>query len=111
MIYRDEASAVSNFLSAVGTRPPLGNRSMASEKNCALERVGPIRNTSLFHIDYSGPDSDVVQVAASNAANLAISFYATNQSSWQVTLLETRCFIPTSAFDQLKDSVWVYWNG
>ena len=108
MIYRDEASSVSNFLSAANTRPHLGNTSTASAIALALERVGPIRGTSLFHIDYSGLDSNAVQVAASNAARLAISFYATNQPSWQVTLVETRCFTPMSVFDRLEDSVWVH---
>jgi len=74
----------------------------------ALERIGPIRGTSLFHIDYSGADSNAVQAAASNAATLAISFYATNQPSWQVALVETRCFTPLSVFDRLEDSIWVY---
>jgi len=69
-----------------------------------------VRNTGLFHIDYSGLDSNAVQVAASNAANLAISFYATNQPSWQVTLVETRCFTPVSVFERLEDSAWVYWR-
>jgi hypothetical protein len=107
MTYRDEGIVVSNFLSAAGKRPLLGNTRATSEMNFALERVGPIRGTSLFHIDYSGPDSNAVQVAASNAANLAISFYATNQPSWQVTLVETRCFTPLSVFDRLEDSVWI----
>jgi hypothetical protein len=108
MIYRDEASAVSNFLSAVGTRQSLGNTTAARETGFALEHVGPIRDTSLFHIDYSGPDSNAVQVVASNAASLAITFYTTNQPTWQITLLETRCFTPLSVFDRLQDSVWVY---
>ena len=108
MIYRDEESAVSNFLSGVGKRPLLANRS--SEMSLALEHVSGVRGTSLFLIDYSGPDSNAVQVAASNAANLAISFYATNQPSWQVTLVETRCFTPMSVFKRLGDSVWVYWH-
>ena len=110
MIYRNEASAMSNFLSGVGKRPLLANTSTTNGVSFALERVGPLRDTSLFHIDFSGPDSNVVQVAASNAANLAISFYATNQPSWQVTLVETRCFTPVSAFERLEDSVWVYWR-
>ena len=46
----------------------------------------------------------------SNAANLAISFYATNQPSWQVTLIETRCFAPMTRWERLKDSAWVYWH-
>jgi hypothetical protein len=110
MIYRDEASALSNFLSGVGKRPLLANRSRTGETSFVLERVGPVRNTSLFHIDYSGPDSNSVQVAASNAANLAISFYATNQPLWGVTLVETRCFSPLSVFDRLEESVWIYWR-
>jgi len=110
MIYRDEASAVSNFLSAIGKQPRLGNTSRASEMSLALERVGQIRGTSLFHIDYSGTDSNAAQVAASNAAEFAISFYATNQPSWQVTLVETRCFKPLSVFARLEDSVWVCWR-
>src|SRR5258706_4077978 len=109
MIYRDEPSAVSNFLSGVGKRPLLANANRSSEMRLALERVGGVRGTSLFHIDYSGPDSNAVQVAASNAASLAISFYATNQPSWQVTLIDTRCFTPMSVFERLEDSVWVYW--
>jgi hypothetical protein len=108
MIYRDEASAISNFLSAVGNRQLLGNTIMPNEMGFALEHVGPIRGTSLFHIDYRGANSKAIQVAASNAANLAISFYATNQPSWQVTLVETRGFTPLSAFDRLEDSVWGY---
>lgn len=110
MIYRDEASAVSNFLSGVGKRPLLANTSRTSETSLALERVGPVRNTQLFHIDYSGLDSNAVPVAASNAANLAISFYATNQPSWQITLVEARCFTPVSVFERLEDSAWVYWR-
>ena len=74
----------------------------------ALERVGGVRNTELLHIDYCGPDSNAVQVIASNAANLAISFYVTNQPSWQATLVQTRCFTPMSLLERLEDSVWVY---
>ncbi len=107
-IYRDEAAAISNCLRAVG-RPQLpANPVRAGETGCALEQVGPIRGTSLFHIDYSGPDSNAVKVAASKAASLTISFYATNQPSWQVTLVETRCFTPLSTFDRVKESVWIY---
>ncbi len=107
MIYRDEATAVSNFLCGVGKRVLPGS---TTEVSVVLERVGPVRGTSLFHIDYSGTDSNVVQLAASNAATLTISFYATNQPSWQVTLVETRGFTPLSVFDRVKDSAWVYWG-
>ena len=110
MIYRDEASAMSNFLSEVGKGLLLSNASTTSGMSFALERVGPLRDTSLFHIDYCGTDSNVVQVAASNAANLAISFYATNQPSWLVSLVETRSFTPATAFERMEDSVWVYWH-
>jgi hypothetical protein len=110
MICRDEPSAVSNLLSEVGKRPLLVDANRTSAMSFALERVGSVRNTSMFHIDYSGPDSNVVQVAASNAANVAISFYATNQPSWQVTLVETRCFTPVSVFERLEEFVWIYWR-
>ena len=110
MIYRDEPSAVSNFLSGVGKRPLLSNTNRSSEMSSALEHVRGVRGTSLLDIAYSGPDSNAVQVAASNAANLAIIFYATNQPSWQITLVETRCFTPMSVFQRLEDSLWVYWH-
>ena len=110
MIYRDEASAINNFLSGVEKGLLLAATNRADRMSPALDRVGPVRNTSLFHIDYRGPDSNVVQVAASNAAKLAISFYATNQPSWQVTLIETRCFTPMSVWERLEDSAWVYWR-
>lgn len=107
-IYRDEAGTVSNFLTTVEKQLLLATPSTASQNSFVLERVGSVRDTSLFHIDYSGRDSNAVQVAASNAANLAISFYATSQPSWQVTLVETRCYTPLSVSDRLKDSFWVY---
>jgi hypothetical protein len=110
MIYRDEPSAVSNFLTGMGKAALLSNTGSNSEKTFALERVGGVRDTSLFHIDYCGPDTNIVQAVASNAANLAISFYATNQPSWQVTLIETRCFAPMTRWERLKDSAWVYWH-
>jgi hypothetical protein len=110
LISRDEPSAVSNFLWGFGEAALLANTHRAGEMSFAMERVGGLRDTSLFHIDYSGPDSNAVQVLASNAANRAISFYATNQPSWQVTLVETRCFTPMSLWERLEDSAWVYWR-
>ena len=109
-IYRDEAGAVSNFLSEAGNRLLLASASGTTKVSFALEGVGLMRGTTLLEIEYSGPDSNVVQVVASNAASLAISFYATNQPSWQVTLVDTGCFTPVSLFDRLEDSVWSFWR-
>jgi hypothetical protein len=107
-LYRDEAGAISNFLS--GAEVQLLMRSCSEGVSFALEGVGSPRNTMLFHIDYSGPDSNVVQVVASNAANFAISFYATNQPSWEVTLVETGCLTPVSRFERLEDFVRSFWR-
>jgi hypothetical protein len=108
---RDESQAISNFLSSSESRLLLAKTSRIDEKNFVLERIGPIRGTSLFYINYSGADSNSVQSVASNAANMVVSFYITNQPSWDVTYCDSFSFRPISSLQQLEESVASFWRG
>jgi hypothetical protein len=108
--YRDESAVLSNFLSGAEEGTLLTSGPRTKKLSFSLERVAPVRNTSLFAIDYRGPDSNAVQVVASNAANLAISFYSTNQPSWEASLIASGAFTPLSVWGQLEDFMASLWR-
>jgi len=105
-----QITVISNLLNTPGNRSTLAKTSKTDEKSFALEGVGPFRSTKLFYLNYSGPESNRVQAVASNAANLVIAFYATNQPSWEVSFFDSGCFTPASPWERLQDSVASIWQ-
>src|ERR1041384_2399123 len=100
---RDEYACMSNFLNSANTRLALATESGISEKEFVITKVGPVRGTSLFYINCSATDSNKVQGVASNAARMILLLYATNQPSWQVTYIDSGCFIPPSFVERLRN--------
>jgi hypothetical protein len=109
--YQDHITVVSNLLNTQGSRSTLAAMSKIEEKSFALTKVGPVRSTRFLYVTYSGQESNAVQSVASNAANLVVSFYATNNPSWEVTFLDSECFRPESPLDRLQNSVESLWEG
>src|SRR6266850_5053225 len=108
--YQDQITIVSNLLNTPGNRSILATTSKIDEKSFALEMVGPVRSTSFLYVSYSGTESNCVRSVASNAAALVISFYATNQPSWEVTFLDSEYFRPESPWERLQNSVASFWQ-
>ena len=74
----------------------------------ALEAIRPVRSTRFVSIRYSGRDCGSAECVASNAAILALRFYATNQPSWEVSYLDTFPFKRDSLPERARDFVWSY---
>jgi hypothetical protein len=99
---RDEYAFMSQFLSRTESRLALATATGVEEKSFRVDNVGPVRGTSLFHINCSGTDSNKVQCVASNAAYAIMVFYATNQPTWELTYIDTGLFIPPTFWERLK---------
>lgn len=102
---RDEYGFMGLFLSSPESQRSLAKESGIAEGEFSVTKVGPVRGTSLFYITCSASDAERVQCLASNAAQMMISFYATNQPSWQVSYIDSACFTPPSIVDRLKDFI------
>jgi hypothetical protein len=100
---RDEYGFMGLFLSSPESQRALAKE--GGEGEFSVTKVGPIRGTFLFYITCSASDAERVQCLASNAAQMIISFYATNQPSWQVSYIDSACFTPPSIVDRLKDFI------
>ncbi len=99
---RDEYAFMSQFLNRTESRLALAFATRVEEKAFSVDKVGPVRGTSLFYINYSAADSNKVQCLASNAAYAIVVFYATNQPSWEVTYIDTSLFTPPTFGERLK---------
>jgi len=99
---RDEYAFMSQFLNRNESRLALATATGVKEKAFRVDKVGPVRGTSLFYINYSAADNNQVQCLASNAAYAIMAFYATNQPSWEVTYIDTSLFTPPTFGERLK---------
>jgi hypothetical protein len=86
--YRDQYRAISNLLSTSESRMALAKASRTTEQSFLLDKVAQVRGTKLIYIQYAGVDSNIVQSITSNAANIVVSFYATNVPSLQATVTD-----------------------
>ena len=80
----------------------LAKASAADETEFAFRKIGPVRNTSLGCLEYSGVNSNLVERVASNAASMVVGFYATNQPGWDVTYIRSYCFTPPPLGERLR---------
>jgi hypothetical protein len=99
---RDEYAFMSQFLNCCENRLALATATGIEEKALRVDKVGPVRGTSLFYIICSGADSNKVQCVASNAAYAIVGFYATNQPTWEVSFVDTSPFSPPPLAERLK---------
>jgi len=84
----------------------LAAASKANETSFRFYGVSPVRGTRLIYVHYSGADSNAVLLVASNAANLVISFYASNQPAsnqpfWKATYIDTKLYTPNTSLERL----------
>jgi hypothetical protein len=75
-----------------------------------LEQIGGVRSTKFVFINYSGTDSNGVQTLASNAVNMVVSFYATNEPCWDLKFVDSACFSPKSSWDKFEEGVSSSWQ-
>lgn len=99
---RDEYAAMAQFLNRNESRRALASATGIEEMAVRVDKVGPVRGTSLFYIYCSGRDSNKVQCLASNAASAIIGFYATNQPAWEVSFIDSGLFSPPALAERLK---------
>jgi hypothetical protein len=101
---------INNYLTGTDSRSSLAARSNTRETSFRLMDIGPVRSTRLIYIHYSGTDSNSVLCVASNAATMVVTFYSTNQPSWEVTYFDSTCFTPRSFWENvwinLENSSW-----
>jgi hypothetical protein len=97
-----DANAFRLLLDSRQGHQALAKVTMADERDFALRKIGPVRGTGLGCLEYSGVSSNLVERVASNAARIVVRFYATNQPDWEVTYIDSYCFIPPSLGERLQ---------
>ncbi len=99
---RDEYAIMSQFLNCRESRLALATATGIEEKAFRVDKVGPVRGTSLFYIRCSGADSNKVQCVASNAAYRIVGFYARNQPGWEASFVDSGPSSPPPFAERLK---------
>jgi hypothetical protein len=86
--YESQFSAIKRFLNSPQCSVILAMISGTEPKNFAFEKVDRVRGTELIALEYSGVDSNIVMMVASNAANLVVSSYKTNFPTLKASYVE-----------------------
>jgi hypothetical protein len=104
--YHVQFVGITNLLTDQENCKALAAASKAEETSFRFYGVSPVRGTKLIYVHYSGADSNAVLLVASNAANLVISFYASNQPAsnqpfCKATYIDTKLYTPTTPWERL----------
>ncbi len=101
---------MSNFLTSLDSRLTLAAMCNVDEMSFRFTDAGRVRGGALLYIHYSGAESNSVQCVASNAATMVVTFFTTNQPSWEVAYIDSYCFTPRSFWEKvwnnLENSSW-----
>jgi hypothetical protein len=108
-LYGNTLISVSNFLNNPKNRLVLASTSKTDIKHFGFHGVFGVRSTSLCYVHYSGADTNTVQSVASNAANMVVSFLATNQPALEVTYVDSYCFTPAPPWQRLEN-IWSHFR-
>ncbi len=97
-----DSEALTAYLNTLTCRSRLASVSRSQLEDFAVERIIPVRGTSMFEIRYAGKDSATTLCVASNAAQMSIEFFATNRPAWELRYVETVEFTPPSAWERIR---------
>jgi hypothetical protein len=97
------SNSIWHLLESEEGRLTLANMSGTGSKNFALEAIWMIRSTDRIQIIYSGRGKPLVQCVTSNAVNMIVRYYATNQSAWEVSYFDTLPCQPKSFGEKVND--------
>jgi hypothetical protein len=86
--YGPQFNAIERFLNDPEYNLILAKTSGTDTKNFSFEKVDRVRGTKLIYLEYTGYNSNVVQVVASNAVNLVVSLYESNFPSLKASYVD-----------------------